>query len=243
LSFYVSKRAAMDKKSFKDGLYGSIPICFAFTLLYSSLGLLGNASGLSLWESTFLSATVFAGPAQVFVMDNQDLSPWALAINVFMLNFKFVLMSSMILPLWHYSKRFKVPGLYFMCSSAYLVCSTQKDVKDLWSYYMGLVLLSYVVAIVFTMIGYLAWDAAINYRSFLNALAHIVLPTHFICLIVKRKAELMIIAISLLGIAATPVLEAYIGRQSLILAWFFLAFICVQVEDKLQPKEGSLCGN
>ena len=229
----------MDKKSFTDGLYGSIPICVAFTLLFSSLGLLANSHGLTLLESATLTATVFAGPAQVFVMENKDLSLWVLALNIFVLNFKFVLMSAMAIPLWNQGKRLKVPALYFMCSSAYLVCSTQKNVKDPWSYYMGVVIAAYIVAIAFTIVGHMAWDAALDCRKFLNALAHIVLPTHFVCLIVKRKVEPMILAISLLGILATPLLEMYISKQLLILAWFLIAFVCVHIEDRIKD---ALCG-
>jgi len=226
----------LNKQSFTQGLYASMPICVAFTLLFSSLGLLSNAKGLTLFEATLLTAAVFAGPAQVFIMDNQDLSLWALALNVFVLNFKFVLMSAMILPLWQRGKRFNVPALYFICSSAYLVHSTRKNCADPWSYYMGVVIASYCVAILFTAVGYLAWDAALNYRSFLNALAHSVLPTHFVCLIVKRKAEPMILVMSLVGVLATPILEVYIGKQFLILAWFVMAFACVQIEEKLCGK-------
>lgn len=232
----------MDRKSFIDGLYGSTPICIAFTLLFSSLGLMANAHGLTLYEATILTATVFAGPSQVFVMENQDLSLWLLALNIFVLNFKFVLMSAMIIPYWQKKKRWNVPALYFMCSSAYLVCSTKKNTKDSWSYYLGVVIAAYIVAIVFTAIGHIAWDAALDGRKFLNALAHIVLPTHFICLIVKRKAEPMIIAMSLLGIIAAPILEAYIGKQFLLLAWFLIAFTCMFAEDFIQ-KKGASCGN
>lgn len=231
----------MDKKSFTDGLYGSIPICIAFSLLFSSLGLLANAHGLTLCEATVLTATVFAGPSQVFVMENKDLSLWVLALNIFVLNFKFVLMSAMVLPFWKKGKRLKVPALYFMCSSAYLICSTSKNVKDLWSYYMGVVIVAYIVAVVFTVIGHMAWDAALDCRKFLNALAHIVLPAHFVCLIVKRKTEPMILVMSLLGIIATPILEVHIGKQYLLLAWFFMAFVCVHVEDSLQKRTMS-CG-
>lgn len=232
----------MDKKSFIDGLYGSVPICIAFTLLFSSLGLLANAHGLTLLEATVLTATVFAGPSQVYVMENQDLSLWVLALNIFVLNFKFVLMSAMVLPFWKMGKRLKVPALYFMCSSAYLVCTTSKNVKDSWSYYMGIVIAAYIVAVVFTAIGHITWDAALDYRKFLNALAHIVLPVHFICLVVKRKAEPMILVMAFVGIIAAPILETYIGKQSLLLAWFFIAFACVHVEDFIQ-KKGAPCGN
>lgn len=232
----------MDKKSFTDGLYASIPICLAFTFLFSSLGLLANSHGLTLCEAAVLTASVFAGPSQVFVMENQDLSLWILALNIFALNFKFVLMSAMVLPLWKKGKRLKIPALYFMCSSAYLVCSTNKTVKDSWSYYMGIVIAAYIVAIAFTVIGYIAWDAALDYRKFLNALAHIVLPVHFVCLIVKRKAEPMILIVSALGVAGAPVLEACIGKQFLLLAWLVIAFVCVQAEDFIQKKDAP-CGN
>lgn len=107
---------------------------------------------------------------------------------------------------------------------------------------MGVVIAAYVVAVVFTVIGHMAWDAALDYRKFLNALAHIVLPAHFVCLIVKRKTEPMILVMALAGIIATPILEAYIGKQFLLLAWFFIAFACVYVEDFIQ-KRGAPCGN
>lgn len=232
----------IDKKSFTDGLYASVPICLAFIFLFSSLGLLGNSHGLTLCEATLLTATVFAGPSQVFVMENKDISLWLLALNIFALNFKFVLMSAMMLPFWKKGKRLKVPALYFMCSSAYLVCSTNKNVKDLWSYYMGIVVAAYVVAVAFTIIGYVAWDAALDYRKFLNALAHIVLPVHFVCLIVKRKTEPMILIMSLLGVIGAPILEAYIGKHFLLLAWLLIAFVFVHAEDFMQKKDVS-CGN
>lgn len=225
-----------DCKSFNNGLSSSIPICLAFTLLFSSLGLFANSKGLNLFESVFLTATIFAGPAQVFVMDNQDLSFWALAANIFVLNFKFLLMSILAIPLWHNRKRLRIPGLYFMCSSAYLVYSTRPEVKDPWSYFMGIVTAAYVVAVTSTMAGYLVWDAAVDYRFFLSALAHIVLPIHFVCLIVKRKTESMVIGLSLLSIIAAPFLEMLIGRQFVIFAWFLIAFIAVMVEGKLCGK-------
>lgn len=225
-----------DRKSFNDGLSSSIPICLAFTLLFSSLGLFANSKGLNFIEAVFLTATIFAGPSQVFVMDNQDLSFWVLAANIFVLNFKFLLMSILAISLWHNRKRFRIPGLFFMCSSAYLVYSTRADVKDPWSYFMGIVTASYVVAVVSTMAGYLVWDTAVDYRFFLSALAHIVLPIHFVCLIVKRKTEATVLNLSLFSIIVSPFLEMLIGRQFIILAWFFIAFIVVMIEDKLCGK-------
>ena len=221
----------LNKDDLKSGIQSAVPICIAFLLLYSSLGLLAHAKDLSLIEAVFLTATIFAGPAQTFIINNQDLSLWAIALNTIVLNFKFILMSAMIIPLWQKKKRFAIPGLYFMCSSAYLVCSVKKDIKDPWSFYIGLVVIIYIIALLSTIIGYNAWNTSDQTRIFLNALAHIVLPTHFICLTVKRKDEWVILGTTLLGILLTPYLLTIFGKQLIIIAWVFLAFLCVHMEE------------
>lgn len=230
-----------EKKSFTDGLKASAPICLAFIFLFSSLGLLSNANNLSLVNSVLLSATIFAGPIQAFVINNQDASLWVVALNTFVLNFKFVLMSSMTILFWNQSKRYKVPGLFFMCSSAYLVCSAQKNVKDRWSFYIGVVLMAYFVSVLSTALGFLVWDMAVDFRSLLDALAHIVLPIHFVCLTVKRKKEKVILWLTLLGCVAAPLLERLVDRGLLIIVWFAIAFVCVVLEEKWKQK-AKLCG-
>jgi predicted branched-subunit amino acid permease len=226
----------LNKQDLKTGIKNSLPICVAFLLCFSSLGLLAHAKNLSFIEATLLTATIFAGPSQTFVINNNDLSLWAVALNIIILNFKFILMSALIVPLWQKRKRLAIPALYFMCSSAYLVCSVKKDTKDPWSFYIGLVFTSYCIAVLATMIGYKAWDILTDTRTFLSALAHIVLPTHFICLTVKRKGELFALATTLLGIFLTPALTLLIGKHLLILAWFFLAFIAIHLEERLCGK-------
>lgn len=220
----------------KQGIKSSLPICVAFFLCFSSLGLLAHAKELSFIEATLLTATIFAGPSQTFVINNHDLSLWAVALNIIILNFKFILMSALIVPLWQKRKRLTIPALYFMCSSAYLVCSIKKNIKDPWSFYVGLVFTSYCVAVLSTMIGYKAWDTLVDTRVFLSALAHIVLPTHFTCLTIKRKGELFAIGATLLGILLTPILTSLIGKPFLILAWFLFAFSAVYMEERLCGK-------
>lgn len=128
-----------------------------------------------------------------------------------------------------------------MCSTAYLVCSTQKNIKDPWSFYIGVVLTAYFVSVLSTALGFLAWDMAVNFRSLLNALAHIVLPIYFVCLTVKREKEKSILWLTLLGCVATPLLESLVGRELLIIVWFAIAFVCVVIEEKWK-QETKLCG-
>lgn len=214
----------------------SIPVCVAFALLFLSLGLFANSKGLTLIEGTSLTLTLFAGPSQVFMMDNQDLSFWVVVMNVFILNFKLLLMAILVIPLWPNYKRIKIPGLFLITNSTYLLYSARPNVKDPWSYYMGISIAPYVMGVFATMAGYLLWDIASGYRSSLSALAHIILPIHFTCLIVMRKKEQMAVGISIFAIFASPFLEALLGRQYIIFAWFLIAFIAVMLEDKLCGK-------
>jgi predicted branched-subunit amino acid permease len=225
----------LTKDSFKSGVLHSYPICIAFTFMYSALGMLGHAKGLSLSKLVVMSATIFAVPLQALVINNQELTIVTTVINSFILNFKFLLMSSVLIPLWH-RKALTIPSLHFICNSTYMVCSIEKEVKEPWSFYIGVSLPSYVSAIVATIFGYMLWDIGSNYQSFLQALAHIVLPIHFICLTMKRKKEMFVIAATVLGLVMTPVLLPVIGNQLTIVAWLIFAGILIMIEEKVCGK-------
>lgn len=90
-----------NKDSFKSGVSHSYPICIAFTFMYSALGMLGHAKGIDIYKMVGMSATIFAVPLQALIINNQELTVITTILNAFILNFKFLLMSSVLIPLWH----------------------------------------------------------------------------------------------------------------------------------------------
>lgn len=225
-----------NKESFKSGISHSYPICIAFTFMYAALGMLGHAKGLSLAKMVVMSATIFAVPLQALVINNQDMTILTTIFNAFILNFKFLLMSSVLITFWQ-RKLLNIPSLHFICNSTYMVCAVEKEVKEPWSFYLGVSLPSYIVAILATMFGYTLWDLGSDYQFFLNALAHIVLPIHFVCLTLKRKKEKFAIAATLIGLTVTPIIMQTIGNKFTIIAWLAIAGLTVLLEERVCGKQ------
>jgi predicted branched-subunit amino acid permease len=225
----------LDKHSFISGVLHSYPICLAFIFMYSALGMLGHANGISLTELIAMSICIFSAPLQAFLINSPDLSILATAINTFVLNFRFFLMSSVLIPLWK-KNIFTIPSLHFICGSTYMVCSAEKHKNDLWSFYLGVSLPSYITGIFATIFGYFLWDIGTNYKLFMSSLAHIVLPIHFICLALKRKKEKFTVMASLIGLIMTP-LVAMIDNRFSTFAWLIIAGLMVMLEERICGKQ------
>ncbi len=222
------------RNSFVSGVEHSYPVCLAFLFMFSALGILGHANGFNLLKMVSMSAIIFAVPLQALVINSYDLPILALAANAFVLNFKFLLMAATLIPLWR-KRKMNIPSLHFICSSTYMVCLVEKDVEDPWLFYLGVAIPSYFTAILATALGYGLWQLNPNYQTFLHALAHIILPVHFICLTMKRRKEITPIIATCLGLMMTPVLSKFFSTPILILLWVLIAGILVSLE-------GVVCG-
>lgn len=222
--------------SFMHGIAHSYAVCIALALIFITIGMLGHAKGFSLTKMLVMSATVFAGPLQAIIINNYELPILILALNAFILNFKFLLMSSRLLPTWPKHKM-TIPSLHFICSSTYMVCATEKDVENPWLFYLGIGIPSYIVTILSTAVGFFLWQIGTDYQEFLNALAHIILPVHFTALTMKRKKEVIAIAITITGFLLTAVLSKLINPQFTIIAWIIIAGIVVFIKEIICGKQ------
>jgi predicted branched-subunit amino acid permease len=218
--------------SLKEGLKSSVPVALAFGIIFFSLGLMANAKNLEYWEAILLTATIFAGPSQSYVVDNQSLPLWTIAINILLLNFRFLLMSTLIVSLWQKRRLLAVPSLYFLTSGTYLISVVQKNIKDPWAFYITLAVTSYVVAVVSTAIGYHAWNVASDYKSILNLIAHIVIPIHFVCLTLKRKDAPVAMIATFIGFLVPLLFGGLIPKQGYIFVWILIAGLCVYYEGR-----------
>lgn len=224
----------IDRHSFVSGALHSYPICIAFIFMYSALGMLGHANGCSLLELSTMSASIFSVPLQAFFLNNPDLSILTTVLNTLVLNFRFFLMSAILLPAWK-KNIFTIPSLHFVCGSTYMVCTTERKAHEPWSFYLGVIMPSYLTAIAATIFGYLLWGISNEHQTFLNALAHIVLPIHFVCLTVKRKKERFVILASLIGFITSPMVSL-IGSQFTIFIWLLIAGLIILLEEKICGK-------
>lgn len=86
------------KRSVGAGLRGSFPIAAGYFPVAVTFGLLARGAGLSAWEAGASSLVVFAGAAQFMAvgMFNQGIAVFQIVFATFLLNFRHVLMSSVI---------------------------------------------------------------------------------------------------------------------------------------------------
>lgn len=211
--------------AFLQGARVSYPIYIAFVLMFGSLAMLAHSAGVSLGETMLMTGLIFAVPLQALLIENPDFSLWAAGIAALVLNFKFMLMSAVVLPLWHKQHMLKIASLQFMTSSTYMFCMASKKVEDRWSFYLGVALPAYCIALLSTLAGYYLWQVGVQYRSFFNALAHIILPIYFLCLTLTRKEEQWVLFATLLGLFLTPIATPIIGKKALILLWLIIAVL------------------
>ena len=210
----------MDKVSLYKGLKSSPPACLALFMVFASIGLLAHNKGLSLANTILMSISIFAAPLQALLLENNNESVWFVIINTFVLNFKFLLMSAAILPSLHTTKFRAIFALYFTTNSVYAIFTAcKKYVTEPFTFYMGLALPIYIIAILATFIGYFLLNFNYISQELLKYMAYTILPIHFTSLAVKRKEELMIPAATLLGFILTPCLSLVIHKKFFIAIW------------------------
>lgn len=221
----------------KTGVESSVPVSISFAIIFCAQGILSCDNGLSFWQSVCLTAGIFAAPTQAYIIENMDMPIWAVGINVCILNFKFFLMSTVLVALWNTRRSLAIPAAYCLTSSTYLVAVIQKKIKNPWAFFIGLAVTTYIVAISSTALGYYLCAHAIHLKSFLMVITHCVVPIHFVALTVKRKEEPTILILTMLGLVASSLLIHVYPKSFNILIWIMIAGICVLIEEKRHAKK------
>lgn len=142
-------------------------------------------------------------------------------------------MAAVLLTIWNRSMKYSIPSLHFLCASTYLLSISEKNSQDPLSYYLGVSIPSYLTAISATILGYFIWDMGVSHKNFLDALAHIILPIHFMCLTFKRKKEKATVIATLIGICAMPLLG---NEGNNIIVWLLVAATLVLLEERICGK-------
>ncbi len=229
---YISMRYSFEPVSFKSGLTYSIPVSISFSLLFFALGILGHSKGFTLTQSLLMSGGLFAGPTHLYLLTNQNESLWAIGLNVFLLNVKFVMMAIILMTLIDQKKRYLIPGLSFMTNTSYLLTLTQKEVPDRWSFYIALTVPTFLASLFATVVGHYAWHAPELIRLYLKEIACVVLPIHFTCITIKRMDEPLTVLFSVLGFVLSPLLSKVVPYNLHVFVWLAIAALFVTLKKE-----------
>jgi predicted branched-subunit amino acid permease len=222
-------------KIFREGVVDSMPICISFAFLFSAVGVLNKDSGYSLIQSGISTATIFAAPLQSFI-SNKIASDAAvsLVIATALANFRFGLMSAVMKQYFLGLPRLKILASMLMLSaSTYAVTQTQLEnrgystSKQNFSYYLGVSLPSYAVAIAACLGGYIFMSR--QNSPFIIHLFLAVLPIHFAALTAKRSADKIVPVCTAIGMCAAPVVlqmgHSFAGVATPLLVGFSAAWL------------------
>ncbi|MGE0283331.1 MAG: AzlC family ABC transporter permease [Rhizobiaceae bacterium] len=90
--------AVSRSNDFWEGARLSIPVIVSATPFAMLFGALAVANGLSVFEATLMSATIFGGASQMVGIElfGQKIAPWLIVLSIFAVNFRHVLYSAAI---------------------------------------------------------------------------------------------------------------------------------------------------
>src|ERR671918_2559097 len=109
---------------FRQGMKAAIPIWIAFVPSSIAWGIAAQAHGLRLEEVVLLSAWVYSGPAQFAVLEPlaSGKSSLQIVIAAFLMNLRFLPMSTALAPYFRGVQRFKLLlSCHFVSASSFIV--------------------------------------------------------------------------------------------------------------------------
>lgn len=209
--------------SFLKGVRVSVSLIVAFFIISFAQGLLAFCNGLTFFESFLMMSCIFAAPTQNYLMDNMDMPLWLCAFNILLMNFKFFLMSAVLLAKWPLHQKTKGLSLSLITSGTYLLSLSYEKQEKPWTFFLGLGLSVYCISLISNALGYLTADYCVSFRTFLEIISHMVIPLHFICIIVKRQDDLVMIIASCFSIFCCFFINNFIDKKFNILSWILIS--------------------
>ncbi|OXT00390.1 branched-chain amino acid ABC transporter permease [Notoacmeibacter marinus] len=142
---------------FVAGIVRSLPICAAiapFGLLY---GALAADTGLSVFEATFMSATIFGGASQMVGLQLFDgrVPGWLIVLSIFAVNFRHILYSAALGPkIMHWRPWQRLVGWFVLSDPQFAESMKMADKRPVaFSWYFGLGLTIYGLWVLESYLG------------------------------------------------------------------------------------------
>jgi predicted branched-subunit amino acid permease len=186
---------------FLDGARRSIPVVVAaapFGLLY---GAIAAKQGMSVFEATLMSATIFGGSSQMVGIElfGQTIPAWLVVFSIFAVNFRHVLYSAALgRRFGHLSRLQQAIAFFFLTDPQYAEAEArgQRGVPITFSWYMGMALPIYVLWLIESAVG-AAFGALVPNPQALGI--DFLLPIYFLALVLEfrhRPRWLPVVAVS-----------------------------------------------
>ena len=223
-----NKNRGRDRDDFVQGCIDSVPVCIAFVFMFFSIGVLLASAGFSFFESVMMTVLVHAAPLQVFIgQSGGDAGLWALVAVTLLVNFRFMIMSSVLCEQFKSVSLMKmILSVQLLSVSTFTLASARKDkVLDSYRYYLGCGISSLSVAVIFTGVGYVMRT---DLNPMIISVISMILPIHFTALAAMSWPKWRPVLATIAGFVATPLAGAGLGAYQvfvvpLVLGALFLA--------------------
>jgi len=199
------EKPASRTSDFWDGARLSAPIIVSASPFAMLFGALAVANGLSAFEATLMSATVFGGASQMVGIElfGQKVAPWLIVLSIFAVNFRHVLYSAAIgSKLAHWPVWQQASAYFFMTDPQFALAEARAEegrkVGFVW--YMG----AAVPVALFWVLG--TWIGAMFGQLIPNPHAlglDFLLPIYFLGIVMGfRKRPLWLPVVLVSGVAS-----------------------------------------
>jgi 4-azaleucine resistance transporter AzlC len=173
----------------KEVLQDSLPISAGIIPFGLTCGIMGRSAGLSTFEITLMSATVFAGASQFIAIGMLSSGSWGLIVlTTFLINLRHLLMGASLAPyLLKLSRPLQYLLAFGMVDEGYALTVSRIERKGYdVNYNIGVSAYLYVIWLLSTLLG------ALFYHSIPNPLdwgIDFALPATFMVLLIPRLAN------------------------------------------------------
>lgn len=188
------------RAEFFAGMRSSVPAALASAPFGFLFGTLAVQNGLSISETTLMSAALYAGASQLVGLDlfGQKIAPWIIVLSIFAVNFRHVLYSAALgRRVTHWSSVERAVGFFFLTDPQYADSERQAVSGRLsFVWYMGYATLIYSFWVAEGLVGAMFGDFIADPHAFG---LDFVLPIYFVGMVMgfrRRSLWLPVVAIS-----------------------------------------------
>ena len=219
--------------SFTSGIKAGSTIVPTFLAIFIAVGLSAQVHDVSFTTAVWMTALVFAAPAQFAMMDvAAQGGVWLqVALVGVLANLRFFIMSMTLTTFFNHVPRSRlVLWSHFVSASSYLITffeTRRQGQPDLFRFFQGVVWMTFSAAVLGTLIG--LWFGADMPGLFAFG-AGLFLPLYFALLLFSEKMNRSEISAALIGLVATPPLELLIPGWGLIIAALAAGVVVVGAE-------------
>lgn len=204
---------ASTSADFRQGVGVGLPVSIAATPFALLFGVLAVQHGMTVFEATFMSATLFAGASQMVGIElfGQPIPAWVVVFSIFAVNFRHVLYSAAIgRQISHWSPVEQAIGFFFLTDLQYagVESRTEQGLKTSFAWYMGMATPIYILWILLSALG----AAFGNFLPDTHVLGFdYLLPIYFLGLVIGFRKRPLWLPIVLVSGVASVIAYKYVG--------------------------------